>query len=180
MNKIIEITDFNAPELDVYARLTEAQLKGKQSGGLFIAEGHKIIAHALDAGLEPVSFLMEKKHIRGAGGALIERCADVPVYTAESALLEKLTGYRMNRGLLCAMKRPAEKSAEEVCRGARRIAVLEGIVDPSNAGAIFRSAAALGMDAILLAPNCCDVLEIPFKFITPLLWFLTFVSQKSL
>ena len=159
MGRIIEIKDLEIKELDVYTRLTEAQLKDRQRGeGLFIAEGHKIIAHALDAGLQPVSFLMEKKHIRGAGAALIERCGDVPVYTAESEVLEKLTGYRMNRGLLCAMRRPAARAAEEVCRGARRIAVLEGIVDPSNVGAIFRSAAALGMDAILLAPNCCDVL----------------------
>jgi len=161
MGNIVEIQDFAAAELDVYARLTENQLVNREhpEEGLFIAEGHKIIAHALDAGLEPVSFLMEKKHLRGAGNKLMERCPGTPVYTAESEVLEKLTGYRMNRGLLCAMRRPAMKRAEEVCRGARRIAVLEGIVDPSNVGAIFRSAAALGMDAVLLAPNCCDALD---------------------
>lgn len=160
MAKLIEISDFSAPGLAPYTRLTEAQLRNKHKSGegLFIAESHKVISHALDAGYEPVSFLMEKRHIENQGKALIERCPETPVYTAESALLESLTGYKMNRGLLCAMRRPAEKDAEEVCRGAGRIAVLEGIVDPSNVGAIFRCAAALGVDALLLAPNCCDPL----------------------
>jgi len=159
MAEIIEVCDLEIKELDVYTRLTEAHLRDKQSGnGLFIAESHKVIAHALDAGIQPVSFLMGKKHIENQGRVLLDRCPDVPVYTAESALLEKLTGYKINRGMLCAMKRPPEKSAEEICQGARRIAVLDGIVDPSNVGAIFRAAAALGMDALLLAPNCCDPL----------------------
>ena len=161
MPNIIEISEFSAPELDVYARLTEAQLRSKidPGRGLFIAESPKVIGYALDAGYEPVSLLMERRHIAGKAAALIERCGDVPVYTAEPGVLERLTGYPLTRGVLCAMRRPALPSVEAICRDARRVAVLEGIVDTTNVGAIFRSAAALGMDAVLLTPTCCDPLN---------------------
>ena len=160
MANIIEITDFSAPELDVFARLTEAQLRIRTEAqrGLFIAESPKVILRALDAGYEPVSILTERKHIEGQARELIARCGSLPVYTADSALLENLTGYGLHRGVLCAMKRPALPSVEAVCKQARRVAVLEGIVDPTNVGAIFRSAAALRMDAVLLTPTCCDPL----------------------
>lgn len=160
MPNIIEITDFEAPELDVFARLTEGQLRSRREPekGIFIAESYKVIAHALDAGYEPVSFLMERKHIEGQARGILERCGEVPVYTGGSELLAGLTGYQLTRGILCAMRRPKLPSLEEVCAGARRIAVLEGIVDPTNIGGIFRSAAALNMDAVLLTPTCCDPL----------------------
>ena len=160
MANIIEITDFSAPELDVYARLTEAQLRIRTEAerGLFIAESPKVIQRALDAGYQPVSLLTERKHVEGQARELLERLGDLPVYTADSHLLENLTGYGLHRGVLCAMKRPALPSVEEVCKSARRVAVLEGIVDPTNVGAIFRSAAALRMDAVLLTPTCCDPL----------------------
>ena len=160
MANIIEITDYHAPELDVFARLTEAQLRNKQEPqkGLFIAESINVIRAALDAGCIPVSFLMERRHITGAAAALLERCSDIPVYTADSAVLEQLTGFSLSRGILCAMRRPAPRTAEEVCANAHRICVLEGIVDPTNIGAIFRSAAALGMDAVLVTPTCGDPL----------------------
>lgn len=155
---MIEILDLAAPELDVFARLTEAQLRNKKEPqkGIFIAESPKVIGTALDAGYEPVSFLMERKHIDGDAGEILARCPDVPVYTADRRLLEKLTGYALTRGVLCAMRRPAPRSAEEVLKDAKRVAVLEGIVDSTNIGAIFRSAAALGMDAVLLTSTCCD------------------------
>ena len=158
---IIEISNFNAPELDVYARLTEGQLRSRQQKerAMFIAESPKVIGHALDAGFEPVSLLMEKKHIAGQGAALIQRCGEIPVYTGESSILEKLTGYQLTRGILCAMRRPALPPVEEVLKNARRVAVLEGIVDPTNVGAIMRSAAALNMDAVLMTPTCCDPLH---------------------
>ena len=161
MPNIIEIADFSAPALDVYARLTQAQLRSKQAPaqGLFIAEGVTVIGHALDAGCEPVSLLMERKHIAGKAVALIARCGGVPVYTADDALLERLTGYQLTRGVLCALRRPAPRAVEDVCAGARRVAVLEDIVDPTNVGAIIRSAAALGVDAALLTPGCCDPLS---------------------
>ena len=160
MANIIEITDFSAPQLDVFARLTEAQLRirAEAERGLFIAESPKVIHRALDAGYEPVSLLTERKHIEGQARDLIDRLGDLPVYTADSALLENLTGYSLHRGVLCAMKRPALPTVEAVCKHARRVAVLEGIVDPTNVGAIFRSAAALQMDAVLLTPTCCDPL----------------------
>ena len=160
MANIIEITDLSAPALDVYARLTDGQLRGKQHSdqGIFIAENHKVVTHALNAGYTPISFLMERRHITGIAKDLIERCGDVPIYTADRAVLEQLTGYQLTRGILCAMHRKPLPTVETVCRGARRIAVLEGIVDPTNIGAIFRSAAALGMDGILLTPTCCDPL----------------------
>ena len=161
MANIVEIQDFGAPELDVYARLTEAQLRSKQTpeDGMFIAESIKVIGHALDAGYEPVSLLMEKKHIEGDARELIARCGEIPVYTAEREVLEKLTGYALTRGVLCAMRRKALPTAEEVCKGAKRVAVLESIVDPTNVGAIMRSAAALHMDAVLVTPTCCDPLH---------------------
>jgi tRNA G18 (ribose-2'-O)-methylase SpoU len=161
MSTVIELTDLCAPELDVYARLTEAQLRSRlePEKGVFIAESPKVIGTALDAGLEPVSLLMEPRHLEGQGRALMARCPEVPVYTGAPELLEKLTGYRLSRGILCAMRRPAPADAAEICENARRIAVLEGVVDATNIGAIFRSAAALGMDAVLLSPTCCDPLN---------------------
>ena len=161
MPNIIEVTDLTAPELDVYARLTEAQLRSKRAPekGLFIAESPKVIGHALDAGYEPVSLLMERRHIEGQAREILARCGDVPVYTADSALLEELTGYALTRGVLCAMRRPPLPQVEDLCARARRVAVLEGIVDPTNVGAIFRSAAALHMDAVLVTPTCCDPLH---------------------
>ena len=160
MANIIEITDFSAPALDVFARLTEAQLRIRTEAekGLFVAESTKVIGRALDAGYEPVSLLTERKHIDGQAKDLINRLGDLPVYTADSHLLENLTGYGLHRGVLCAMKRPSLPPVEQVCAKARRVAVLEGIVDPTNVGAIFRSAAALGMDGVLLTPTCCDPL----------------------
>ena len=161
MSQIIEITDFSDPRLDVFARLTEAQLRNKlePEKGIFIAESVKVIRTALQAGYEPLSMLMETRHVEGQGAELIAMCPDVPVYTADASVLEKLTGYQVTRGVLCAMRRKPPRTVEEVCSGARRIAILEGIVDTTNIGAIFRSAAALHMDAVLLTPTCCDPLN---------------------
>ena len=161
MARIIEITQLDAPELDVYARLTEAQLRRRREPerALFVAESPKVIGHALDAGYRPVSLLMERRQLEGAARALLARCGDVPVYTADRDVLAELTGYALTRGVLCAFRRPAQPEAEEICAGARRIAVLEGIVDPTNVGAIFRSAAALWVDAVLVTPTCCDPLH---------------------
>ena len=161
MPNIIEITDLNHPDLAPYFRLTEAQLRSKRrpEEGIFIAESHKVIGHALDAGCEPLSFLMERRQIEGISGTLLSRCPDVPVYTADRDVLAGLTGYELTRGCLCAMRRPAARSVEEVTVNARRIAVLDGIADAANVGAILRSAAALHMDAILLSPTCCDPLH---------------------
>lgn len=160
MPNIIEITDFAAPELDVYARLTEAQLLNRQEPeqGLFIAESPKVIDRALDAGYVPVSLLLERKHIAGQASGVIARCGDVPVFTAETEVLTELTGFRLTRGVLCAMRRPPLPSVQAVCAGARRITILENIMNPTNVGAIFRSAAALGIDAVLLTPACSDPL----------------------
>ncbi len=160
MSNIIEITNFEAPELDVYARLTENQLLNRHEPekGLFIAESPKVIERALDAGCEPVSFLVEKKHIEGEAKDIIVRCGDIPVYTAEFEVLTQLTGFQLTRGMLCAMRRPKLPSVEEVCKGARRVAVLENVMNPTNVGAIFRSAAALNMDAVLLTPACSNPL----------------------
>ncbi len=161
MPNIIEISSLDLPELDAYARLTESQLRSRQDPdkGIFIAEGLTVIGHALDAGLVPISFLMERRHIEGKARETIERCPDVPVYTAESSLLAELTGFQLTRGVLCAMRRPVLPDISDTIRSARRIAVLENIVDPTNVGAIFRCAAALGIDAILLSPSCCDPLN---------------------
>jgi len=161
MPNIIEIADLSAPGLDAYARLTEAQLKNRlhPEDGLFIAESPKVIGYALDAGYEPVSLLMERRHIEGKASALLSRVGGVPVYTADGGLLRQLTGYPLTRGVLCAMRRKPLPTADALCQGARRVTVLEGIVDTTNIGAIFRSAAALGVDAVLLTPTCCDPLN---------------------
>ena len=160
MPNIIEITDFHAPELDPYARLTQNQLRNRlePEKGIFIAESPKVIDRALDAGYEPVSLLMERRQITGPAAGILSRCGDAPVYTADRELLAALTGFELTRGVLCAFRRPAPRPVEELCRDARRVAVLEGIVDSTNVGAIFRSAAALNMDAILINPSCCDPL----------------------
>ena len=160
MAKIVEIADISTPELDVYARLTHAQLRNRkdESKGIFIAESLKVISLALDAGCTPLSLLMERRHITGDGKAIIERCPEIPVYTADREVLSALTGYELTRGVLCAMGRPSPLSPAEICEHAARIAVLEGVVDSTNIGAIFRSAAALGMDGILLTKTCCDPL----------------------
>ena len=160
MPNIIEITNFSAPELDVYARLSENQLinRHEPQKGLFIAESPKVVERALDAGCIPVSFLLEKKHITGEAKDILARCPDVPVYTATFDVLTQLTGFQLTRGVLCAMRRPKLPSVEEVCKDARRIAILENVVNPTNIGAIFRSAAALNMDAVLLTPACSNPL----------------------
>ena len=160
MPQIIEITDFSAPELDVYARLRETQLLNRHEpeNGIFIAESPRVIERALDAGCIPLSFLAEKKHVETEAKELIERCGEVPVYVAEFDVLTQITGYKLTRGMLCAMRRPPLRTPAEVCTGARRIAILENVVNPTNVGAIFRSAAALNMDAVLLTPDCSDPL----------------------
>ena len=180
MANVIEIKDFTAPELDVYARLTEAQLLNREepAKGMFIAESPKVIERALDAGCEPVSLLMERKHIDSQAKDVIARCGDIPVYTSDLDILTKLTGFQLTRGVLCAMRRPKLESVEEVLEGARRIVILENVMNPTNVGAIFRSAAALGMDAVLLTPGCSNplyrraarvsmgtVFQIPWTFI---------------
>lgn len=161
MPNIMEVTDLSIPGLEVFARLTEAQLRSRvePEKGIFIAESPKVIVRALDAGYEPVSLLMERRHIEGQGRDILARCGGVPVYTGSRQLLAGLTGYELTRGILCAMRRPRLPEVEDLCANARRIAVLEGIADTTNVGAIFRSAAALGMDAVLLTPTCCDPLN---------------------
>jgi len=160
MPNVIEITDFHAPELDTFARLTEAQLRSRAEPdkGLFIAESPKVIERALNAGYEPTAFLMERRHITGDAAELLSRCGEIPVYTADREVLESLTGYQLTRGVLCALRRRPLPSVENLCANASRIAILESIVDPTNVGAIFRSAAALNMDAVLVTPTCCDPL----------------------
>ena len=160
MPNIIEITDFHAPVLDPYARLTQNQLRNRlePEKGIFIAESPKVIDRALDAGYQPVSLLMERKQITGPAAGILSRCGDAPVYTADREMLAELTGFELTRGVLCAFRRPAPRPVEELCKNARRVAVLEGIVDSTNVGAIFRSAAALNMDAVLINPSCCDPL----------------------
>lgn len=158
---IIEINDFNAPEIDVFARLTGAQLMSRldPEKAVFIAESPNVIKVALDSGCEVLSILTEERLINGEVGQLIERCPDVPVYIAQRDVLKSLTGYELTRGALAAIRRPQEKSAEEICKNARRIAVFEGIMDSTNIGALFRSAAAFDIDAVLLSPACCDPLS---------------------
>lgn len=160
MANIHEITTFDDPMLDVYARLTEGQLKNRAEPekGLFIAESPNVIERALDGGYEPVSLLMERKHIEGQARHVVKRCGDVPLFTAPLDVLKELTGFPLTRGVLCAMRRKPLRTVDEVCRGAKRIAVLEDVQNPTNVGAIFRSAAALGMDAVLLTPMCSDPL----------------------
>lgn len=152
MPNIIEITDFEAPELDVYARLNENQLLNRHEPekGLFIAESPKVIERALDAGCVPVSLLLERKHIEGQARDIVARCGDIPVYTSEFEVLTQLTGFKLTQGVLCAMRRPPLPGVEDVCNGARRIAILENVMNPTNIGAIFRSAAAMNIDAVLL------------------------------
>lgn len=184
MSNIIDITDFLAPELDVYARLTENQLinRHEPEKGLFIAESPKVVERALNAGYTPVSLLLEKKHITGEARDIIARCPKIPVYTAEFDVLTQLTGFQLTRGVLCAMYRPKLPSVEEVCKHARRIAVLENVMNPTNVGAIFRSAAALNMDAILLTPACSNPLyrraiRVSMGTVFQIPW--TFIGDKS-
>ena len=160
MAHIIELHTLELPEVDIFTRLTEAQLRNRREPekGIFIAESPKVIKQALAAGCTPISFLMERKHIQGQAKELISLCGDVPVYTADRELLEALTGYTLTRGILCAMRRPKLPSVEEICAQAHRVVILENIVDSTNVGAIFRSAAALHMDAVLITPSCCDPL----------------------
>ena len=156
----IRITDFNATDLDIYARTKEVVLlnRAKPEDGIFIAESPKVIERALDSGCEPISILMEERHIEGEGKSVLERCGDIPVYTAEFDVLKELTGFPLTRGMLCAMRRPAPLSLQQVCENATRLAILEDVVNPTNVGAIFRSAAALGMDAVILTQACSDPL----------------------
>ena len=160
MSNIIKITDLNLPELDIYARCTENQLLHyyEPAGGLFIAESPKVIQRALDTGCVPVSVLIEDKHIEGEAAEVLRQCGDVPIYTAPFEVLTKLTGYKLTRGMLCAMHRPKLPSVEEICKDARRIVILENVMNPTNVGAIFRSAAALNMDAVILTAGCSDPL----------------------
>lgn len=184
MPNIIEINDFNAPELDVYARFTENQLLNRHEPekGLFIAESPKVIDRALDAGCIPVSLLLEKKHIEGQAKDIITRCGNIPVYTAEFDILTQLTGFELTRGALCAMYRPKLPSVEDVCKNARRIAILENVMNPTNVGAIFRSAAALNIDAVLLTPACSNPLyrrsiRVSMGTVFQIPW--TFIGDKS-
>ena len=160
MSHLIEITDFLAPQLDVYARLTEVQLYNHEfpEKGMFIAESPKVIERALDAGYEPVSCLMEKKHIEGEGRPILDRIGDIPVFCAEFDVLTQLTGFALTRGMLCAMKRKKLKTVAQICQNKSRVVILDRVMNPTNVGAIIRSAAALGMDAVLLTPGCSDPL----------------------
>ena len=160
MSDIIEITDFEDPKLDVYARIKEIQLlnRANPEDGIFIAESPKVVERALDAGYEPISILVEKKHVEGEAKQIIKRCGQIPVYTAEFDVLTKITGFKLTRGMLCAMHRRKLPSMREICENAKRIAVLEEVVNPTNIGAIFRSAAAMHMDAVLLTPACSNPL----------------------
>lgn len=160
MANIIQITDFNAPELDIYARLTENQLLNRcePEKGIFIAESPKVVERALDAGFKPISILIEDKHIDTQAKDTLKKCGDIPIFTAPFDVLTKLTGFQLTRGMLCAMRRPKLPSIEEVCEGKKRIAVLENVMNPTNVGAIFRSAAALGIDAVLLTSTCSNPL----------------------
>ena len=185
MNKITEITDFLAPELDVYARLSEVQLLNREfpEKGLFIAESPKVIERALDAGYEPISCLMEKRHIEGEGKRIIERNKDVPVFCAEFDILTQLTGFKLTRGMLCAMKRKPLPDVREICENKRRIVILDKVMNPTNVGAVIRSAAALGMDAVLLTPGCSDPLyrraaRVSMGTVFQIDW--TFLSDNSL
>lgn len=185
MRDIIEITDFLAPELDVYARLTEAQLFNNEfpEKGMFIAESPKVIERALDAGYEAVSCLMEKKHVDGEGKFILSRIKDVPIFTAEFDILTQLTGFKLTRGMLCAMRRKKLPTVRETCEGKSRIVVLDMVMNPTNVGAIIRSAAALGMDAVLLTPGCSDPLyrraaRVSMGTVFQIEW--TFLSDDSL
>lgn len=158
---IIEITSLAHPGVEVFGALTEAQLRNRlePDKGIFIAESPKVISVALDAGYQPLALLCERRHIEGDAAAIIARAGDIPVYTGGRELLASLTGYTLTRGVLCAMRRPLPRPVDEVCRKARRVVVIDGVVDTTNIGAIFRSAAALGIDGVLLTPNSCDPLN---------------------
>jgi len=158
---IIEISSLSHPGTEVYSQLTEAQLRNRLDPvrGIFIVESPKVIDVALAAGLEPLSLLCERRHITGDAAPIVARCGDIPVYTGERALLAQLTGYTLTRGVLCAMRRPVEPTVERICRNARRVVVIDGVTDTTNIGAIFRSAAALGIDGVLLTPTSCDPLN---------------------
>ena len=160
MSRIIEITDFNKPELDAYARLSERQLLNRDhpEQGMFIAESPKVIERALDSGYEPVSFLVEKRQIEGEAKEILKRCSEIPVYTAQFDVLTQLTGFKLTRGMLCLMRRKPLLDLHTICEGKRRIVVLENVMNPTNIGAIFRSAAALNMDAVLLTSGCSNPL----------------------
>ena len=179
--KLIEITDYNSKELDIFARTSEAALANLYApdGGIFIAESPKVIERAIAAGYEPESILAERGQLSGDGGHIFDMCPDVPVYTAPMDVLTKITGFKLTRGMLCAMKRRTLPGMDEICNGAARLALLENVVNPTNIGAIFRSAAALGIDGILLTPGCADplyrraarvsmgtVFQIPWTYIT--------------
>ena len=158
---VIEITSLSHPGVEVFSTLTEAQLRNRlePAKGIFIAESPKVINVALDAGYQPTALLCERRHIEGDARSIIQRCGDIPVYTGERQLLEQLTGYTLTRGVLCAMRRPSPQPVADVCRDARRVVVIDGVVDTTNIGAIFRSAAALGIDAVLLTRSSCDPLN---------------------
>ena len=189
MGSVIEITSVEQPEVQVFSKLTEAQLRNRLNAeqGMFIAESPKDIRVALSAGYEPTALLCERKHISGDAADIVARCQDIPVYTGERELLSQLTGYTLTRGVLCAMRRPQPKTVAEVCRDARRIVVIDGVVDTTNIGAIFRSAAALGIDAVLLTPTSCDPLNrravrvsMGSVFLVPWTWLDTYSTLHDL
>ena len=185
---IIEITSLTHPGVEVFATLTEAQLRNRiePDKGIFIAESPKVIRVALDAGYEPLALLCERKHIEGDAADIIARCGDIPVYTGERDMLASLTGYTLTRGVLCTMRRPAPRSVEDICNNCSRIVVVDGVVDTTNIGAIFRSAAALGIDAVLLTPTSCDPLNrravrvsMGSVFLVPWTWIETPISHLN-
>lgn len=185
---IIEITSLTHPGVEIFATLTEAQLRNRiePDKGIFIAESPKVIRVALDAGYEPLALLCERKHIEGDAADIIARCGDIPVYTGERDLLASLTGYTLTRGVLCAMRRPAPRSVEDICNNCSRIVVVDGVVDTTNIGAIFRSAAALGIEAVLLTPTSCDPLNrravrvsMGSVFLVPWTWIDTPISHLN-
>ncbi len=185
---IINITSLGQSGVEVFGTLTETQLRNRlePEKGIFIAESPKVINVALNAGYEPLSLLCEQRHIDGDAAGIIERCGDIPVYTGERELLAQLTGYVLTRGVLCAMRRPALPSVEQVCDGAQRVVVIDGVTDTTNIGAIFRSAAALGIDAVLLTPTSCDPLNrravrvsMGSVFLVPWTWLNTPVTSLN-
>ena len=189
MGSVIEIKSLEQPEVQVFSKLTEAQLRNRLNveQGMFIAESPKVIRVALSAGYEPTALLCERRHISGDAADIVARCQDIPVYTGERELLSQLTGYTLTRGVLCAMRRPQPKTVAEVCRDARRIVVIDGVVDTTNIGAIFRSAAALGIDAVLLTPTSCDPLNrravrvsMGSVFLVPWTWLDTYSTLHDL
>ena len=189
MSSIKEISSLNEPGLEVFGQLTEAQLRNAldPEKGIFIAESPKVIRVALDAGYEPLSLLCERRHITGDAADIIERCGDIPVYTGDRDLLAQLTGYTLTRGVLCAMRRPQARPLQEVIRDARRVVVIDGVVDTTNIGAIFRSAAALGIEAVLLTRNSCDPwnrravrVSMGSVFLVPWTWLDSYEDLKAL